>query len=284
MHELAMPKDAVDAVTDQQVRGWSVALSPPGAAAAGVGEEPDLAVQCLLRPDGAAATVRVVLRFRQLQWRLAQRASPGGFFTPVAELRSGGTTWTSCEETVAVERDLGTVGLAALRRGVAHHLRIAGGERVEPVEGGRLVRRREPLQVDVVLSVEDDGPLLRLAITVANTARPAPDRDTARATSLIGAHLLLRAAAGRFVSVVDPPEEARAAAGRCRQRRCRPVLAGAGPVGQTSDVVLAAPVCLDGRSTATRQGAELHTPGTAGPGPPAGAGPGTGVPRAERPS
>jgi hypothetical protein len=264
MHELAITQDAVDAVTDQEVRRRSGALSPPGAAAAGVGGEADLAVQCLLRPDGAAATVRVVLRFRQLQWRLAQRAAPGGFFTPVAELRSGGTTWTSGEEAVAVERDLGTVGLAALRRGVAHHLRIAGGEHVEPVEGGRLVRRREPLQVDVVLSVEDDGPLLRLAVTVANTARPALDRDTARATSLIGAHLLLRAAGGRFVSVVDPPEEARAAAGRCRQRRCRPVLAGAGPVGQTSDVVLAAPAGLDGSS--------------------AGAEPGPDVPRAERPS
>ena len=45
--------------------------------------------------------------------------------------------------------------------------------------------------------------------------------------------------------MIDPPEDARAAAGRCIQHRCWPVLAGdGGPQGQTSDVVLAAPIIL----------------------------------------
>ena len=45
--------------------------------------------------------------------------------------------------------------------------------------------------------------------------------------------------------MIDPPEDAREAAGRCRQHRCWPVLAGdGGPDGQTSDVVLAAPIIL----------------------------------------
>jgi len=57
-------------------------------------------------------------------------------------------------------------------------------------------------------------------------------------------HLLL-AGTARFVSVIDPPEDAREAAARCRQHRCWPVLAGdGGPGGQTSDVVLAAPIIL----------------------------------------
>jgi hypothetical protein len=91
----------------------------------------------------------------------------------------------------------------------------------------------------------DDGSLLRLRIAVANTAPPAAAKDAALRSSLIGTHLVLAADRGRFVSVIDPPEEARDAAGRCAQYRCWPVLAGnGGPDGQTSDVVLAAPIIL----------------------------------------
>jgi hypothetical protein len=233
-----------------QVRWQFGVLGPPGAAAAGAGEEADLAVQCLLRPDAdrdrdADAAVTVHLRFLHLQRRLAQRAGPGGF-TTVGELRAGGAVWTSWDEAVEVERELGTFGLAALHRGVELAVPVAGGEWVEPVPGGRLVRCREPLSAAVSLSAEDAGPLVRLTVAVANTAEEATgERDAALRSSLIGAHLLLSAAGARFVSVIDPPEDARAAATRCRQRRCWPVLAGdGGPSGQTSDVVLAAPIIL----------------------------------------
>jgi hypothetical protein len=227
-----------------QVRWQFGVLSPPGAAAAGIGEEPGLAVQCLVRPDGADAAVTVHLRFLHLQRRLAQRAEAGSF-TGVDELHTGGAVWTSWDEAVEVEHELGTFGLDALRAGVDLAVPVAGGEWVEPVPGGRLVRRRDPLRAAVSLHAEDDGPLVRLTVAVTNTADAAPDRDTALRSSLIGTHLLCSAAGARFVSVIDPPEEARDAAARCRQRRCWPVLAGeGGPDGQTSDVVLAAPIIL----------------------------------------
>jgi hypothetical protein len=226
-----------------QVRWQFGVLGPPGASAAGAGEEADLAVQCLLRPN-PDATVTVHLRFLQLQRRLAQRPEPGGFAT-VEELRAGGAVWTSWDEAVEVERELGTFAVPALRRGVEHAVRVAGGEWIEPVVGGRLVRVREPVHAAVSLHAEDDGPLVRLTVAVANTAEETTDRDVALRSSLIGAHLLLSATGARFVSVIDPPEDARAAAARCRQRRCWPVLAGdGGPSGQTSDVVLAAPIIL----------------------------------------
>jgi hypothetical protein len=228
-----------------QVRWQFGVLGPPGAAAAGLGEEPGLAVQCLFRADDDATTVTVHLRFLQLQRRLAERAEADGGFRAVAELRSGTTVWTSWDEAVEIDRDLGTVGLSALRGGVELTVRVPGGEDVEQVPRGRLVRRRWPLQAVVTMEAEDDGPVTRLRITVTNTGEPAADGDAALRSSLLGAHLLMTADRGRFVSVIDPPAEARDAAGRCRQHRCWPVLAGdGGPDGQTSDVVLAAPIIL----------------------------------------
>ena len=125
-------------------------------------------------------------------------------------------------------------------------VRVDGGEDVEeragraagppPVAAARDGRRWRPTT---------DGPVLRLRVAVRNAGPRAADKDAALRSSLIGTHLLMSAAGARFVSVIDPPDDAREAAGRCRQHRCWPVLAGdGGPDGQTSDVVLAAPIIL----------------------------------------
>jgi hypothetical protein len=122
---------------------------------------------------------------------------------------------------------------------------VDGGEDGEDVPGGRLVRRRWPLRALVTMTAASDGPVTRLRIAVRNAGGQPADKDGAVRTSLIGTHLLLAADGARFVSVIDPPEDARAAAARCTQHRCWPVLAGdGGPEGQTSDVVLAAPIIL----------------------------------------
>jgi hypothetical protein len=232
-----------------QVRWQFGVLGPPGAVAAGVGEEAGLAVECLLRPDAPdapdGATVTLHLRFLQLQRRVAERATAAGRYEPVEELRAGGGSWTTWDEAVEVERELGPFAVAELRRGADVPVAVDGGEDVEPVPGGRLVRSRRPLRALVSLEAEDDGSLHRLRVAVTNTAVTRTEKDAALRFSLIGAHLFLEAGGARFVSVIDPPDDARAAAGRCRQRRCWPVLAGdGGPEGQTSDVVLAAPIIL----------------------------------------
>jgi hypothetical protein len=124
-------------------------------------------------------------------------------------------------------------------------VQVDGGEEVEEVPPGRWVRHRRPLHALVTLGATADGPVLRLRVTVRNAGPRAADKDAALRTSLIGTHLLMAATGTSFVSVIDPPEEARAAAGRCAQHRCWPVLAGdGGPDGQASDVVLAAPIIL----------------------------------------
>jgi hypothetical protein len=228
-----------------QVRWQFGVLGPPGAVAAGVGEEPDLSVQCLLAPAGdAEPAVTVHLRFLQLQRRGVERADPAGGYTPVPDLTVAGRTWLAWDE--AAEREL-ALGPDALVPGSdrEHRVEVAGGEDVEVLRGpdgrtvGRLVRRRQPLSALVTVSTRSaGGGLLRLGVGVGNvTPSPLDDRDTATAGSFLGAHLILVADGATFLSQTDPPDRAREAAADCVQHRCWPVLAGTG-------AVLASPIIL----------------------------------------
>ncbi|MGH3503362.1 MAG: hypothetical protein ACRDQA_21065, partial [Nocardioidaceae bacterium] len=90
-----------------QTRWQFGVLGPPGAADAGVGEEPDMAVECLLRPGGAS-TLTVHLRFLQLQERAVECAEADGF-TPTAELVVDGQRWLSWDEAVECELAFGPI-------------------------------------------------------------------------------------------------------------------------------------------------------------------------------
>jgi hypothetical protein len=235
-----------------QVRWQFGVLGPPGAAKAGVGEDSDMAAECLLRagPDSA---LEIRLRFLQLQTRSVERADADGAFTAVAELTSGGTTWVSWDEAVPQELALGPFELAGLREGKSVEVSVPGGEDVETLHDsqaavvGRLVRRRWPLVGELRLSVAEDAGLVRLRVAADNRApeEPAEDRvsakDRAIRASFIGTHLLFSISDGAFVSLLEPPGDAVEAAARCQQRRCWPVLAGV--EGDTS-VVLASPIIL----------------------------------------
>ncbi len=85
------------------------------------------------------------------------------------------------------------------------------------------------------------GNYARLEVEVRNCAERAHSREEALRTSLLGAHLLLEATGGGFVSLLDPPADAQALVDECHQHRCWPVLAG--PPGAT-DVVLVSPIIL----------------------------------------
>jgi len=93
-------------------------------------------------------------------------------------------------------------------------------------------------------TVPAERPLLRLRVRVENETpwdRPTARRDDALRASCVAAHLLVAARGGAFVSLLDPPDWARAAAGTCRSAGVYPVLAGES--GQR-DLVLAAPIIL----------------------------------------
>ena len=220
-------------------------LGPPGASEAGLGEEPGMAMQCLLAPREGAGTVTITLRFLQLQVREVQRLDPDGSHHPVDEMTVDGVSVMSWDEATECERPLPPQSLLGPTDTL---LEFPGGEEVEPltdargVAVGRIVRRRWPLRARVrTASTVEDG-FVRLSVSVDNEhPERVGDKDAAIRTSLIGAYLLLAVHDADFVSLLEPPEEASGAAGGCHQRRCFPVLAGA--PGAT-DVVLGAPIIL----------------------------------------
>lgn len=220
-------------------------LGPPAAAPAAYAEAPGMAMQCLVEPRGPSPAVAIHLRFLHVQVREVQRLDPDGGYRPVDALTVAGEAVLSWDE--AVEHEV-AVPAAALTGTAEHHVEVPGGQEVEPLLDpggatvGRIVRRRWPLTATLRTRVETDGGLLRLTAGVDN-AHPAvvPGKAEAIRCSLIGVHLLLEAHDAAFVSLLDPPPAAAEAAGRCRQDRCWPVLAG--PPG-SRDVLLGAPIIL----------------------------------------
>ncbi len=233
-----------------QVRWQFGILGPVGAAADGAGEEPSMQAEVLLE-SGPDTRVDLRLRFLQVQLREVAAATGGGF-TAVPELHVGAASWVPWEEAVEHELDFPGLVVAGLGTEQAYPVEIPGGEDVEELVGpdgavaGRLVRRREPLSGVVRVtagSVEGPIPLTRLRVVVENTASwsAGAGRGAATRRSFVGAHLLLAATDGAFVSLLEPPEEARPAAADCENVRCWPVLIGE---EGSRDVVLASPIIL----------------------------------------
>ncbi|MDJ0346484.1 hypothetical protein QMK19_36545 [Streptomyces sp. H10-C2] len=220
-------------------------LGPPHAVAASFAEEPGMEMQCLLAPVESPGSVEIRLRFLQLQVREVQLRTKDGQHERVEKLIVDGAAVLSWDE--AVEREVVLPAQALTGAAEAVH-RVAGGAEVEPLTDarglslGRIVRRREPLVFRIGTRTTADNGYLRLSVSVQNEHEErADDKDAAIRASLIGAHLLIQAQGARFVSLLEPPEEATDAARRCRQRRCWPVLAG--PKGST-DTLLGAPIIL----------------------------------------
>jgi hypothetical protein len=220
-------------------------LGPPGASAAGLGEEPGMAMQCLLLSPEGAGTITLSLRFLQLQVREAQRADAGGGYLPVESLDVAGRSVLTWDE--AVEREI-TLPPQPVFEPLDTVLEVDGGQDIELVSdedgrpAGRIVRRRWPLTARVRMDGVVDEGFVRLSVQVDNRhGAPVVDKDAAIRSSLIGAHVVLQAQGAEFVSLLEPSDAATAAASRCQQRRCWPVLVG--PPGST-ETVLGAPIIL----------------------------------------
>jgi hypothetical protein len=215
-------------------------LGPPGAEDAGIGEDDRMSAQILIQP-AESPTLTFVVRFLQLQHRAAMRDAGDGRIEAVDELTTATGSWITWDEAVECEIRFGPFGIDAPLTGHTHPLVVPSGTEVEILTGGRLVRSRRELRAELSLSAQHDGDLIRVNVTVRNTAAPAVDKDTAIATSLIGTHLIGEVSGGEFVSLLEPPPAAAGAVARCARHRCFPVLAG--PAGER-DLVLVSPIIL----------------------------------------
>ncbi|MGW6375182.1 hypothetical protein ACWFRB_03835 [Rhodococcus sp. NPDC055112] len=226
-------------------------LGPPGAAAAGVGEEPSLSAQCVLARGAAegehAARVTVTLRFLQLQARRVQEPSGAGGYRAVDELVVGARSWLSWDEAVEREIELPAVAVSELAAARDFPVDVAGGTDTEELlapdgsTAGRIVRSRLPIAATVTLGAAEDDRFTRLTVEVRNTGPDTVDKDLAIARSLIGAHAIVTVRGGSFVSLLEPPDAAAGPVARVVHHRCFPVLAG---TRGATDTVLISPIIL----------------------------------------
>jgi hypothetical protein len=87
---------------------------------------------------------------------------------------------------------------------------------------------------------ESGAGVFQITVNISNLGRfSGEDRDEALARSLISTHAVLTARGGRFVSLIDPPEQFKAAAAQCRNAGLWPVLAG-----RDDTQMLSAPIIL----------------------------------------
>jgi hypothetical protein len=104
--------------------------------------------------------------------------------------------------------------------------------------------------------VETLEQLDRVTVDLRNVGAAASDKQDAIGRSMIGAHLIAYTASGSFVSLLDPPPDARPAAQSCRQHRCFPVLGGA---GGCTELLLISPIILyDHPEIATQSSGALY--------------------------
>lgn len=239
-------------------------LYPESYSLAQHGAEPCvMQTQCLLRVHCPAPTLRVTVRFLQPIAR-----DIGRFRTPlshyanetlpavdaVPELQADGRLFQAWHE--AVERYV-TVPVLSIggKAPMAIHKDFTfwAYRELEPITAGqmtvgRVERRRETIEGRVEVEVHPLEPRLhQVTVRVTNrTKLPAGEADNEDALLLrmfASTHTVLRIQGAEWLSLLDPPAEAKEAAGRCRNIGTWPVLVG-DEARQEQDTILSSPIIL----------------------------------------
>jgi hypothetical protein len=211
------------------------------------GESWWMETQCLVelregQPAPARAQLVAQLRFLRLRQRRVLAPSP------VESIDIDGRLLVAWDEgdlqEIQFSGDLGENG--EHRFDLPGDLQEEAVARADGTLGARVELRRSPIAGCVQVAWEPVAAAracMKLRVRVENRSElgPGASRKDAMASSLLGAHLLLSVVGGDFVSLIDPPAWASAAAAGCKNVRAFPVLAGdAGARG----VALASPIIL----------------------------------------
>ena len=231
---------------------WQFGVVVPEAYCAnGTGEPAQMQTEVLLE-SGRETAVTVLVRFLHVEARWVQTALLDGGFETVPALEIGGRRFVTFDE--GIEREV-EVRLPAGETSAAAPIAFADEERIEPIYDaaatlrGRVVRRRWPLHGDVTVeraSAGENADLQKIRVRIVNRSAVVPgERSSALRTAFVSTHTLLHAGGGRFLSLLDPPEEAVSQTGSLCNRHTWPVLAGDGSTGpHGAPLVLSSPIVL----------------------------------------
>jgi hypothetical protein len=189
--------------------------------------------QCLVQGN-EQPTIEVNVRFLHVVERKVNKKT-GETLEPVDELRVGEELYLSWDEAVEREIAVGRFGISGLV-GAPQEVRIdiAGGSTEEPLTEptggvvGALVRGWRPLRGTVEVGAERlrEG-AYRVTVRITNTTPwGGEDRESTLRQTFVSTHTTLKAEAGEFVSLMDPPEELVGAAEGCKNVKTWPVLVG----------------------------------------------------------
>ena len=244
---------------------WAQAHGLTDTGVAGSAESSWAQSECLLlAPRDATVTVR--LRFLQCQQRIVERRDPDGF-RPVDRAVVDGRLELTFDEAVPREHDVSVTVADLLTHEVNVEIDAYSGDEVDgtlSLDGHRVVRHLDRVQACMRIDarpIESTGPIessgiVRLRVRVDNTGGLGPDatREEALRRGMLATHVLLGTDAGRFLSLLDPPEWAAEEVRHCTNVHVFPVLADAADA-----VMLAAPVILyDHPSVAPESPGDLH--------------------------
>jgi hypothetical protein len=162
--------------------------------------------------------------------------------TPVDEAVVDDRRYVTWDEAIEEEASLTVESGAAGERSIVCEAFV----RDEGAGNGIVLRRSaRELRARLTCAIEAVENGYRLHVDIANeTAWNGAGREDALGSTLLACHVVARAAAGDFVSTVDPPDAMRASADACRTEGLWPVLALPEPDTTT---VFAAPIILEDR-------------------------------------
>jgi hypothetical protein len=228
-------------------------LAPPAYSAAQRGTENfQMETQCLIS-DTEQPRLDLKVRFLQLREREIYRVNEVAEFSLADSLDLDGTIYLPWQEALEREVDIADLDVRTLAK-QPRRIEFSFPENSESeilldadqITAGAIVRKQSAIQGDVEIAAEHlRENLYKLTVRVSN-ATPFGNagersRDEALASSLVSAHMIMRAKEGAFISLLDPPAEYAEAVSLCHNQATFPVL-----VGETGkrDAMLSSPIIL----------------------------------------
>ncbi|HEY0763974.1 MAG TPA: hypothetical protein VGD61_16485 [Pyrinomonadaceae bacterium] len=224
-------------VKNQQRWNFGVLCPEPYAVAQGGTESSTMRTECLIETD-SSATMDVKVRFLHLMQR---------------DIVNGERVLQTWQEAVEREVVVTQIRLSETGSSQSVRFRFAGSRTTEPridetsnEPAGLIVRTQRELAGGIEISATPvNHQLLKVSIIIRNLTvfenADQRSRDDALMHSLVSAHTIVETQNGAFVSLLDPPENYKAAASGCVNTGTFPVL-----VGDEGDrnCVLSSPIIL----------------------------------------